>query len=292
MSNEIDWKKEKFAIFILTHGRPDNVVTYDTVRRHGYTGDIYLLIDNEDKTADSYYDKYGDEVIMFDKLAISKTFDQADNFEDRRAIVYARNAVFDVAEKLGLDYFMQLDDDYTSFSIRIDENKNFTHKSVKNLDRHIKSLLDFYKKVPNLKAISFAQGGDFIGGISCSLLKSNLAKRKYMNSFLCSPHRRFTFKGRINEDVNTYTHEASKGMLFFTFPFVMLNQKVTQTNNGGMTDIYKANGTYIKSFYSVLFQPSSVKVSLINGPSQSRIHHKIKWVNTIPHIISEKYKKR
>ena len=26
---------------------------------------------------------YGDKVIMFDKKAVSKTFDEADNFEDR-----------------------------------------------------------------------------------------------------------------------------------------------------------------------------------------------------------------
>ncbi len=289
--SEINWKDEKFAIFILTHGRPENVITYETIKRTGYTGDIYIIIDNEDKTASKYYELYGDKVKMFDKLAISKTFDQADNFQDRRAIVYARNASFEIAEELGLDYFMQLDDDYTSFSIRIDDKSNLIHKGVKDLDFHIMTLLKFYKKVPELKAIAFAQGGDFLGGINCSVLNSKIAKRKCMNSFLCSTKRKFKFNGRINEDVNTYTHEGSKGNLFLTFPLIMLNQKVTQTNDGGMTDIYKANGTYVKSFYSVMFQPSSVKISLINGSKASRIHHRIKWKNTVPHILNEKYKK-
>ena len=49
---------------------------------------------------------------MFDKLEISKKFDEFDNFDDRRAIVYARNASFEIAKKLGLKYFLQLDDDY------------------------------------------------------------------------------------------------------------------------------------------------------------------------------------
>ena len=40
--------KTKFAAFILTHGRADDVLTYDTLRRCGYTGKIYLLVDNED----------------------------------------------------------------------------------------------------------------------------------------------------------------------------------------------------------------------------------------------------
>ena len=35
-----------FAVFILTHGRADNVKTHDSLKRCGYTGKIYILIDN------------------------------------------------------------------------------------------------------------------------------------------------------------------------------------------------------------------------------------------------------
>ena len=38
---------EDFAVFILTHGRADNVKTYKTLKRFGYTGKIYIIIDNE-----------------------------------------------------------------------------------------------------------------------------------------------------------------------------------------------------------------------------------------------------
>ena len=67
-----------FAVFILTHGRPNNVITYSTLLKQGYTGKIYLIIDNEDKTASKYYDIYGpDKVIMFNKLEIAKSFDHS-----------------------------------------------------------------------------------------------------------------------------------------------------------------------------------------------------------------------
>ena len=280
-----------FAIFILTHGRPNNVITYETLKKSGYTGKIYIIIDNEDKTQEEYKKNF-ENVIVFDKKEISKTFDQMDNFEDRRAIVYARNASFEIAEKIGVKYFMQMDDDYTLLGYRLEKDGKLIGKKIKNFDLHLNNLLEFYIENKEIKSIAIAQGGDFIGGTNCSVLKSLLAKRKCMNSFICSTERRFLFKGRINEDVNTYTHEGSKGTIFFTFPLLYLNQKVTQTNNGGMTDIYKQNGTYIKSFYSVINQPSSVKVSLINGPSSSRLHHNIKWKNTIPHIIREEYKKK
>ena len=72
------------------------------------------MIDNEDKAAAEYYARYKN-VVMFDKPKIAKTFDEADNFDDRRAIVYARNACFQIARKLGYKYFIELDDDYDVF---------------------------------------------------------------------------------------------------------------------------------------------------------------------------------
>lgn len=36
------------AVLILTHGRGDHVITEKALRRHGYTGVIYYIIDNED----------------------------------------------------------------------------------------------------------------------------------------------------------------------------------------------------------------------------------------------------
>ena len=90
-------KPNNFCVFILTHGRPDNVVTVKTLEKHGYTGPVYLVIDDEDKTASKYYENYGEQVVMFSKEEVSKTFDEGDNFDDRRTITYARNACFQIA---------------------------------------------------------------------------------------------------------------------------------------------------------------------------------------------------
>ncbi len=57
-----------------------------------------------------------------------------------------------------------------------------------------------------------------------------------------------------------------------------------------MSDIYKLQGTYIKSFTTVLMQPSNVSISMMNA-SHKRIHHSIKWINTTPMIINQKHKK-
>ena len=276
-----------FVVFILTNGRPDNVHTARSLRNHGYTGKIIVVIDDEDKTAEEYLDKFED-VEIFSKKDIAQEFDEADNFEDRRAIVYARNACFKIAEKLGFKYFMQMDDDYTRFEYRVYTNERQKPSFIANLDSVFAALLNFYKE-SNFSTISMAQGGDFIGGKHNRMAKRPTLFRKCMNSFICSTDRPFKFIGRINEDVNTYVNKQSIGLLMGTIPFVSLVQNQTQSNKGGMTELYLDSGTYIKSFYTVMFSPSSVYIKPM-GDKHLRLHHHVKWDSAVPKLISEKHK--
>ncbi len=285
--------RSDFAALILTHGRPDRVHTYFALRNAGYTGRIIIVIDNEDKTAKEYRSRYGSDVVMFDKAAIAKTFDEGDNFQDRRAIIYARNASFQIAKDLGYRYFVQLDDDYTGFYYRFDEDGFYGHCITPSLDWLFSALCDYLKATP-FASIAISQGGDHIGGGESKKVIGT--KRKAMNSFICDTEKPFKFVGRINEDVNTYTCEQRKGLLFLTVMAAQLNQKPTQSNAGGMTDLYLDSGTYVKTFYSIMYAPSCVKVSDISDPKNghaghARIHHKILWNNAAPLILSKHYKK-
>ena len=57
--------KNNFAVFILTHGRANNVRTYKTLRAQGYTGKIYLMVDDEDSQVEEYKKLYKDQVVVF-----------------------------------------------------------------------------------------------------------------------------------------------------------------------------------------------------------------------------------
>ena len=285
--------RNDFAVFILSHGRPDNVITLNTLKKANYTGKWYIVIDNEDDKADKYYKKYGtDKVIMFDKLEISKKFDTADMSQERRTVVYARNACFEIAEKLGLTYFLELDDDYNNFSYRKEIDGLLTQRvNVKQADKMFELMIDFLEKTQAL-TVAFGQGGDYVGGLNSGLYKVQV-KRKAMNAFFCTTKRPFKFVGRINEDTNTYVLYGSRGHLFLTIRDVMINQLETQSNKGGMTDVYLNSGTYLKSFYTVMMCPSCVKISRMGNTSTSkRIHHRIDWNSAVPKIISERYKKK
>jgi len=289
--------RDSFCVFILTHGRADRVTTYDTLRkRHGYTGKIYIVIDDEDDQADNYRKIYGDSVLQFSKSDIAETFDEGDNFSDRRAIVYARNACFDLAKDLGCKHFIQLDDDYTNFYYRFDEN-GFYGSWWARLDWLFAALCNYLDATPFL-SIAISQGGDHIGGGVGK--KKNGSMRKVMNTFVCSTDRPFKFSGRLNEDVNIYTCDQRRGSPFLSFVAAQVNQKVTQTNAGGMTDIYLDRGTYVKSFYSVMYCPSAVKIGQLKDAGRkgvtkteghSRVHHSINWTACAPKIIREKFRK-
>lgn len=55
-------RNNNFAVFILSNNRPDNVITFNSIRKAGYTGKIYIIIDNEDKMSDKYIKKFGKEM--------------------------------------------------------------------------------------------------------------------------------------------------------------------------------------------------------------------------------------
>lgn len=281
-----------FSIFILTHGRPTNVKTMATLQRAGYTGNLYLVVDDEDKTLDKYIANFGkDRVVVFNKKQTADMVDEGNNFDERRTITHARNACFQIAKDKGLKYFMELDDDYISFEYRYVSKcgqKLNVHK-VSNLDAILGLYLDFYKAT-GFSSIAFAQGGDFIGGVENRYATQKPLIRKCMNSFICSTDRQFQFIGAMNEDVNTYVTLGSRGLLFGTIPMISLVQTATQSQKSGITDMYLRFGTYCKAFTTVMMQPSSVRISMMNT-SNPRIHHLIKWQNTTPMIMAEEHKK-
>lgn len=279
-----------FAAFILTHGRPNNVKTYETLKKCGYTGRVFIVIDNEDKTANEYREKYGDLVIEFDKSAVAKVTDSGDNFKERNTVLYARNAVYGIAEEMGIKSFIVLDDDYSDFVYKYDAEKKFKESRIKNLDAVFESFLKYYLST-NAESIALAQNGDFIGGAKSTIARNPKMIRKAMQTFFCHADRKINFVSRMNDDVTTYLSRGATGGLFLTVLQVAIIQGVTQKNKGGLTEMYNALGTYVKSFYSVMYCPSCVKVTLM-GDKHKRLHHRVSWNNAVPVILHESFKKK
>lgn len=284
--------RNDFAVLILTHGRANEMLTLDALRKMNYSGRWYMVIDDEDDQRDLYYKNFGREhCVVFSKAEIAKTTDAGDNFPGRTAILWARNASFGIARELGLTYFQMLDDDIASVQIKYatkeDENK-LAARQFLCWDDAVEMAIDFLDATGAL-SVAFGQGGDWIGGIGNQFAVTPVS-RKCMNSFICRADRPFKFAGRMNEDVSTYVRNGMTGRLMFSIMPIALIPPATQSIAGGMSEEYKDSGTYVKTFYSVMYAPSAVKVGTMKRYC-ARVHHNLTWRNIAAKIIDPKFKK-
>jgi len=284
--------REDFAAFILTHGRPDRVITYETMRKAGYTGRIFLVIDDEDKAGDEYRKRYGEQVLTFNKRESLAIVDDGINDNDFRSPLYARNVCFELAKEQGCKYFVQLDDDYPRFDYRFHADLSPAPENVrvKSMDEVLEHLIEFYDG-SGASSVAISQGGDWLGGAGgCPTPR---IRRKVMNFFIFSVDSVFRFMAKMNDDVTSYVVNDRTGLLCFTVMQVSLHQGRTQQNAGGLTEMYLENGTYVKSFYSVMYAPSCVKIGVMGDPTtdQYRLHHAIDWTRTAPLILREGHRK-
>lgn len=292
-------RKIVFGALILSHGRADilNTMgkgTYHELKKSGYTGPVKIVVDNEDATVDRYRELFGAEnVIVFDKAEAAKDVDIMDNQGHFRGVVYARNASFKIAKELGWTHFIMLDDDYWDFRYVFASSGLYHHIHIRSLDAIWLAMVRFLEATPTL-TIAMLQAGDLIGGQNSGNIESvNLGqkgKRKAMNTFVCSVDRPIKFLGRINEDVNAYVDQGSIGKLFFTTNSVRMTQDQTQTNSGGLTELYRDSGTYVKSFFTVMIAPSAVRVQPLTTKFP-RWHHRISWQYCVPKILRESLRK-
>lgn len=282
----------KFAVFILSHGRADNVITYRTLKDQGYTGPIYIVCDDEDTQLASYVKKYGNAVVVFCKGKMAEQTDTFDNFPEKNTVLFARNAAFAIAEDKGLEYFLVLDDDYGQFNFRYNDKLVYDDSKkgkTKNLGKVFEAVVAFMHTT-STSSIAFAQTGDYFGGSQGGMGEKIFLKRKCMNSFFLSTKRRFNYVSRLNDDVNTYITLGAVGKIFFTMNQFLLYQAPTQKQKGGLTEMYEKYGTYVKSFYSVICAPSCMSVKMM-GATHQRLHHSTNWECAVPKIIRETYKK-
>jgi hypothetical protein len=280
--------RDDCCVFILSYDRPQNVKTVDTLEKHGYTGDWYIVIDHEDDRAPYEREHGAENVIFLEKDDALPDLDRGDNFNRRDCNVYARQQLWDVAEERGYDYFMVLDDDYYHFQYRFTESFEYhsSYEYLNDLDSYLDAAIEYLERA-DLDALCMAQGGDFIGGKQASFAQGVQTKRKAMNTFLCATDRPFDFRGTINEDVNTYVRAAQHGKVFLTVNFVSVDQEDTQQEDGGLTDIYLDQGTYVKSFYTILYAPSCASLTKLHDRADERIHHRVSWRNAVPKIVPE-----
>ena len=274
-----------YVVFILSYKRANNVKTYNTLKRQGYKGRIFIIVGDDDPQINDYKRLYGEQVLVFSK-ADYRHVDTGDNDPNMNAVLFPRVACFDVAERIGVQYFIQLDDDYLNFKFRFVADYVYREKQIHNLQAVFNAYFEYLIQAKGLKCVALAQGGDYVNGKDTK----QRYKRKAMNSFFCDTKRRINFTGKLNEDVCTYVTNGSRGEVYLTLYFASLSQARSQSQEGGLTDIYHDLGTYVKSFYAVMMHPSSITIttSKVIDKTGRRLHHQVPSNTTYPKIVSER----
>lgn len=243
------------AIFILSNGRPDKVKTYDYLKT-SFSGDVYILCDDQDETLPYYKDKFGSKVIVFDKDEWVKKSDPMDNFNSKKSVLYARNAVFEIAAAMGYRYFAMADDDIKDLQFRYEHDGKLLAKPVSNLDK----VIDYIVQLMSATAISYFSFGtdkNFIGGVQNRNFQKKVIDKVY-NFIICKSGQQHSYKGIMNEDEIHNVISLSTGVLLKSLTAIQIvMEPVGKAETGGNSETYKENGYYsfTRNFYPIIACP-------------------------------------
>ena len=246
---------KRFAIFILTNGRPNNQYTLEFLRK-SFKGDVFLICDNEDKTLKEYQNNYGEQVIVFDKNEWVSKSDPMDNFQSKNSVLYARNAVFEIAKDMGYEYFVMVDDDVTGLSFRYEKDGKLVGKPVKNFNKVSSVILETMDNT-GTDFFSFGMDKIYIGGSSNSQYQKKIIDKVYCFIF-CRTEQQHFYKGIMNEDEINNILSMSVGKLAKSLTAIQIQYKpIGRDNIGGNAETYNENGyySYIRNFYPIIAFP-------------------------------------
>lgn len=273
------------AIFITSHERPD-MYSYETLRRVGYTGKIYIVLDDKDRMLDEYTAKYED-VFIFNKEKYVPITDLGSSqiHPKLSAVLYPRLEVEQLAKELGLSTFVVMDDDVKNFRYRYPSEDGRSCKSgvIHNFDKVLDIYFEFMQ-ISGAQCMSFTNNFMFVHG-AASVFKDgrSFERRSCHNVFLRMVSRPLNWTFAMNEDYISALREGSLGNLWLVPPFV--EEQLVDMNNfkeqkGGMFDFYQSTSSFERAFYATVACPWCCKPVMygnkfVIGVDKDRAYQKI-----------------
>ena len=277
-------KNSNFVVFIISHERADNLATYRTLKKAGYTGEIKIVVDDEDEQLNEYQKLFGDELIVFSKLDMLKRCDTMDNFNIMTSALYARNFVFEYADAHNIEIFAMADDDveglYHRYSL---DYKKMKKKPITNLDGVFIQFIELLK-VKSIDAVAFANDGIYFGGTNG---KFKEGYGRTINQFMMFKSSNLRFSGTRNEDMNICVRFGKVGSIFMELYNVCVDTPARSTNKGGLHSDYAVAGEYVANFYSLIAAPNCFALDMKKTGARLRRNN----TAFVPLIIDERFKK-
>jgi len=260
-------------VYIKTHGRPDKQLTYNTLREAGYTGDIVLVIDNEDKCGVGYLEfvKHDDKLWLhiFDKQKLVDEVDSGTNIPKRDVNLYAWVACERFAKQDGNDFFIMADDDITRFRYRYLEDGHLKSIPItQNLNRVFEHIQD-YMECSNIAAASTGIPQMYFS----KELDENLWKYRVAYQFVFrNPKFDMNWVSEYEEDIISSINMSKDGKYVTCLPMIQHDAVALGKSDGGMKSMYDENNSRFRlAEYGHIFNPSCEIVNFYKG----------KWITNI-----------
>ena len=280
--------------FVLTCNSCDNLSgCYKTLLQRAWGNDcVILLYDSNHKELAEDAVRKGWRAEVFDWDATIAKMDSAGwtrhYAAGKKVVAPARLAAYDVARKLGIRMFMELDDDWHGIQIPSDiseqlpsfkrfclkkEPEEFAFKYFKFIVERIFDLV-----AETGATIAFVQSGEVF---SADVTKYHF-KPKCMNTFILDTEHPMPFGG-FNEDVNVYCRR-NMDKPCFQVGYLIWSHGGSQLRQG-----IEYTGTWEKTFATVITNPTGLRLSTFKNPGSgkedmnyTRIHHSVQYEHTQP----------
>jgi len=273
-------------IFIPSYNRADNLRTVNYFLKNEYPAErLHVVVDDasEKEMINKYRavsQKTETHLHIFSMEEARRRYDYVHRpSELRRSAGQARNMIFDIADKLSIDFYVVIDDDTVYFEIK----KRGRYCKVANM-KEITDVFELVKKFMKKRRIGLwglSQTGDFIGGEN-----RKLYRRKVMNTAFYN--RKYIYRGERgvqDDDTSLFTCVQSEGL--FTGSNgegVLIKQKESAVQEGGLTDLYKECKLLNKSLVCPIQHPSAIWATK-QERNGGRLHHHVNKRYLYPKLL-------
>ena len=271
-------------VFIPSYHRADNLKTVKYLEKIEYDmKHVYVFIDDEADDRERYKavaKQYGFRLVVFDMTEARKRFDYVHRASiSRRSAGQARNMFQDYAKKKGIERYVVMDDDTKEFQFRVKGVYMHT-ASGETVKRTFEMIAEMMRR-QRIGLFGVSQTGDFYGSLYLSMMR-----RKVMNVTFYDT--RFIYRGERgvqDDDTSQFAGVLNEGLFTGSLADgINLQQTVSATAKGGLTDLYNECKLYNKAMVTPIQYPSAIRAErqVMNG---GRIHHRIDYRYLAPKLM-------
>lgn len=277
MNNLID-------IFIPSYHRPDNVKTAKYFIKIGYDPKkIHVFLDSETDDIDQYkkeMTKLGCNLHIFDMDEARKRYDYIHRASQlRRSAGQARNQFYDIAKKLGIEFYLVIDDDTNTYEIR-PFGTYWRKATISDIVPVFDAVREFMQR-QKIGCFGLSQTGDMFQRYSEKILRKKVMNTTFIDT-------RFIYRGeRAIQDDDTSQFVGIMNEGYFTGSLasgLVLNQTLSATAKGGLTELYNECKLLNKSLVVPIQFPSLAHAER-QQKNGARLHHRIKNRYLFPMIM-------